>query len=102
MIQSKWWGIIHLEDPFPPPPPPVHFVRPKLVFVFFILFFVGKLPEPAMARIGKSARKYVTKRKKKATMLPESRVILQRLYENFNLELATILNDRKYTWDKNS
>jgi hypothetical protein len=60
----------------------------------------GHLPEAEMNLISGSAHKHQTARRKKSPpMLNSTRLWLERLYRPYNLELAAMLQDSRFTWD---
>ena len=62
-------------------------------------FFADEIPEKTMKEIANAKRKHATKRKKQAgKMKPETRRLLQLLYESFNEQLALLLNDQRFSW----
>lgn len=63
----------------------------------------GNLSQSNIEKFANTERKYVTKSKKLAgKMLPQTRVVLERLYKKYNEKLADILKDSRFLWTKES
>lgn len=69
----------------------------------FSFLGLSSLSDEEMEKMTASEKRHVTKRKKKmGDMLPETRMILERLYFRFNAELSDMLQDKSYLWQNST
>ena len=62
-------------------------------------FAAGDISQERMHNITSEARHHVTKKKGKA-MLDKTHELIARLYESFNEDLAAVLQDTRFLWQK--
>ncbi|XP_071113510.1 carbohydrate sulfotransferase 15-like isoform X1 [Haliotis cracherodii] len=79
-----------------------HDIKNHMNMVFSFLN-MSRLPDEDMDVISNAKRKHVTQSKKnKGPMMESTRVLLNKFFEPFNKELATLLQDDRFLWKDNN